>query len=156
MASLFLMEGDGADIHRIGFNTLFEGRSSLLADGRVLYSRWEYVDKHFSSAYGLWTANPDGTGQTLLYGGLTWQPGAMLVVDPHQGNDGPRTWIRTWPADARSRLAEWNVVGRVGSYDSFTDVRPKYAAPGCLAVSAAVDAVVGVFVLVECEEPVAP
>ena len=78
MASLFLMEGDGADIHRIGFNTLFEGRSSLLTDGRVLYSRWEYVDKHFSSAYGLWTANPDGTGQTLLYGGLTWQPGAML------------------------------------------------------------------------------
>ena len=82
--------------------------------------------------------------------------GAMVVVDPHRGNDGPRTWIRTWPADARSRLAEWNVVGRVGSYDSFTDVRPKYAAPGCLAVSAAVDAVVGVFVLVECEEPVAP
>ena len=156
MASLFLMEGDGANIHRVGYNTLFEGRSSLLPDGRVLYSRWEYVDKHFSSAYGLWATHPDGTGQSLLYGGLTWQPGAMLdaraipgssrivcifgsvhdhewgamvVVDPAQGNDGPRTWVRTWPADIRSRLAEWNVVGRVGSYDSFVGSSPKYAMP---------------------------
>lgn len=156
MASLFLMEADGANIHQIGYNTLFEGRSSLLPDGRFLYSRWEYVDKHFSSAYGLWTANPDGTSQSLLYGGLTWQPGAMLdargipdssqvvcvfgsvhdnewgalvLVDPHRGSEGPSTWIRTWPADIRSRLAEWNVVGRVGSYDSFVGVRPKYAMP---------------------------
>ncbi|MGO8753370.1 MAG: hypothetical protein ACLQNE_46125 [Thermoguttaceae bacterium] len=156
MASLFLMEGDGANIHQIGYNTLFEGRSSLLPDGRVLYSRWEYVDKHFSSAYGLWTTNPDGTSQSLLYGGLTWQPGAMLdaravpgssrfvcifgsvhdnewgamvVVDPGRGNGGPRTWVRTWPADIRSRLAEWNVVGRVGNYDSFVSLSPKYAMP---------------------------
>jgi hypothetical protein len=123
---------------------------------RVLYSRWEYVDKHFSSAYGLWTTNPDGTGQSLLYGGLTWQPGAMLdaraipgsrrivcifssvhdnewgamvVVDPVLGNDGPQTWIHTWPADIRSRLAQRNVVGRVGSYDSFVGLSPKYAMP---------------------------
>ena len=151
------MEGDGANIHQIGYNTLFEGRSSLLPDGRVLYSRWEYVDKHFSSAYGLWTTNPDGTSQSLLYGGLTWQPGAMLdaravpaapagcvcifgsvhddewgamvVVDPGRGNGGPRTWVRTWPADIRSRLAEWNVVGRVGNYDSFVSLSPKYAMP---------------------------
>ncbi|MCX6926908.1 MAG: hypothetical protein NT154_27430 [Verrucomicrobia bacterium] len=156
MASLFLMEADGANIHQIGYNTLFEGRSSLLPDGRVLYSRWEYVDKHFSSAYGLWTTNPDGTGQSLLYGGLTWQPGAMLdarsipgssqvvcvfgsvhdnewgalvLVDPHRGGDGPATWIRTWPADIRPRLEQWNVLGRVGSYDSFVGVVPKYAMP---------------------------
>lgn len=156
MASLFLMEADGANIHQIGYNTLFEGRSSLLPDGRVLYSRWEYVDKHFSSAYGLWTTNPDGTGQSLLYGGLTWQPGAMLdargvpgssqlvcifgsvhdnewgalvLADPHQGTDGPPTWTRTWPADIRSRLAQWNVLGRVGSYDSFVGLTPKYATP---------------------------
>ena len=156
MASLFLMEGDSANIRQIGYNTLFEGRSSLLADGRVLYSRWEYVDKHFSSAYGLWTTNIDGTGQSLLYGGLTWQPGAMLdaraipgssrivcifgsvhdhewgamvVVDPVLGNDGPQTWIRTWPSDIRSRLAQRNVVGRVGSYDSFVGLSPKYAMP---------------------------
>jgi hypothetical protein len=156
MASLFLMDGDGANIHQIGYNTLFEGRSSLLPDGRVLYSRWEYVDKHFSSAYGLWTTNPDGTNQSLLYGNLSWQPGAMLdaravpgsrqivcifgsvhdhewgamvLTDPAQGNDGPQTWVRTWPADVRARLAQWNVVGRVGSYDSFVGLSPKYAMP---------------------------
>ena len=128
MANLFVMEADGANIAQIGHNTQFEGRGSLLPDGRVLYTRWEYVDKHFSSAYGLWTVNPDGTSQTLFYGGLAWQPGAivdaraipgsrhvvctftsvhdlgwgaMVVVDPARGNDGPATLVRSWPADSR-------------------------------------------------------
>ena len=46
MANLFLMDGDGANIRQVGHNTQFEGRSSLMPDGRVLYIRWEYVDKH--------------------------------------------------------------------------------------------------------------
>ena len=156
MASLFLMEADGGNIRQIGFNTLFEGRSSLLADGRILYSRWEYVDKHFSSAYGLWTANPDGTAQALLYGGLTWQPGAMLdaraipgssrlacifssvhdsewgamvVVDPAVGNDGPRTWIHSWPSNIQPLLAKRNEPGRIKEFDVFAGVTPKYAMP---------------------------
>ena len=61
MSNLFVMDGDGANIRQIGHNTQFEGRPSLTSDGRILYTRWEYVDKHFASAYGLWTVNPDGT-----------------------------------------------------------------------------------------------
>jgi hypothetical protein len=155
MANLFLMEEDGANIRQVGFNTLFEGRSSLLPDGRVLYSRWEYVDKHFSSAYGLWTAYPDGTQQQLYYGGLSWQPGAMLdaraipgtrklvcifgsvhghengamvVVDPEVASEGPETILHTWPDDISDYMRKWKEVGRVGSrdYDSFRGVRPEF------------------------------
>ncbi|MHC4519003.1 MAG: TolB family protein, partial [Planctomycetota bacterium] len=43
MANLFRMESDGANIHQIGKNTLHEGHAALLADGRILYDRWEYV-----------------------------------------------------------------------------------------------------------------
>ncbi len=156
MASLFLMAGDGANIRQVGFNTLFEGRGSLLPDGRVLYSRWEYVDKHFSSAYGLWTANPDGTAQQLHYGGLAWQPGAILdgraipgsrklacifgsvhdhengalvIVDPTRGNDGPGTIERSWPPDLAPLLKQWNVVGRAADYDSFCRVAVRYQNP---------------------------
>lgn len=157
MASLFVMEGDGANIRQIGFNTLFEGRPSLMSDGSVLYSRWEYVDKHFSSAYGLWTMNPDGTTQILHYGGLGWQPGAILdgrqipgssriacifgsvhdmewgalvIADPAQGGDIPKSVVKSWPGDISGRLSKWNNLGRVSpGYDSFMGLSLKYQNP---------------------------
>lgn len=160
MASLFAMESDGANIHQVGFNTLFEGRSSLMPDGRVLYSRWEYVDKHFSSAYGLWTANPDGTAQQLFYGGLAWCPGAimdgrmipgtsravctygsvhgaefgaMVIVDPSRGNDGPAPVVHSWPPDISEFLQGWDTMGRCDEYDSFLHVPMGYQDPYPLA-----------------------
>ena len=55
-----------------------------LEDGRIIYSRWEYVDKHFSSAYGLWTVNPDGTG-VMVYFGNQCRGYAMLDAKPIPG-----------------------------------------------------------------------
>ena len=155
MASLFLMEGDGANIRQVGFNTLFEGRSSLLPDGRVLYSRWEYVDKHFSSAYGLWTMNPDGTANSLA---TAVSPGSRARSSTAarfpaaanccassaaytttktapwywwipRGNDGPETIVRSWPPDLTPLLKQWNVVGRARDYDSFRRVAVRYQNP---------------------------
>ena len=55
MANLHRMDHDGANIHQIGKSTLFEGHASLMPDGRILYYRWEYVDRNFGDAQGLWT-----------------------------------------------------------------------------------------------------
>jgi hypothetical protein len=77
-ANLFSTNADGSDLRQFGHNTLFEGHPSLLPDGRVLYSRWEYVDKHFGPAQGLWTMNPDGSQHEVYYGNNAWWPGAIL------------------------------------------------------------------------------
>ena len=50
MANPFRMNGDGANIHQIGKSTLFEGHGTLMPDGRILYDRWEYVDRNFGDA----------------------------------------------------------------------------------------------------------
>lgn len=65
MGNLFRMNGDGSNITQIGVSTLFEGHSTLLSDGRILYDRWEYVDRNFGDAQGLWTVNPDGTKHSI-------------------------------------------------------------------------------------------
>ena len=31
----------------------------LMSDGRILYDRWEYVDRNFGDAHSLWTTTPD-------------------------------------------------------------------------------------------------
>ncbi len=157
MANLFKMNRDGSNIHQIGYNTQFEGRASLMPDGRILYTRWEYVDKHFSSAYGLWTVNPDGTDHALYYGGYAWQPaaivdariipdtanfvavfttahelgwGAMVIGDRSRGLDGLKPILKSWPSDISPFMSQWHVEERIGgAYDSFRGVKIKYEDP---------------------------
>ena len=154
MANLFRMNADGANIRQIGYNTQFEGRASLMPDGRVLYTRWEYVDKHYSSAYGLWTANPDGTNHDLYYGNYAWQPGAivdarivpgtqhfvavftavhemgwgaLVLADRSRGLEGLEPIRRSWPADITRFMSHWTVEERIGNrFDSFRGVKVKY------------------------------
>ena len=77
-ANLFVMNADGTNIRQLGRNTLYESRASLLPDGRILYDRWEYVDRHFGPSFGLWTMMPDGRTPTLFYGNNAWSPGAIF------------------------------------------------------------------------------
>ncbi len=87
MANLFRMEADGANINQIGVSTLFEGHPTLLSDGRILYDRWEYVDRNFGDAQGLWTVNPDGTKHAIYYGNNTQSPGGVIDARQIPGTD---------------------------------------------------------------------
>ncbi len=87
MANLYRMESDGANINQIGVSTLFEGHSTMLEDGRILYDRWEYVDRNFGDAQGLWTVNPDGTKHSIYYGNNTKSPGGVIDARQIPGTD---------------------------------------------------------------------
>jgi len=78
MASLYAMNADGTNIRQLGRSTLYESRPSMLSDGRILYDRWEYVDRHFGPSFGLWTMMPDGRSPSLFYGNNAWSPGAIF------------------------------------------------------------------------------
>ena len=85
MGNLFKMEADGANIQQISHNTLHDGHPALMPDGRLLYDRWEYVDRNFGNAQGVWTVNPDGTHPLVWYGNSTDSPGAVLDARPIPG-----------------------------------------------------------------------
>ncbi len=80
MSNLFKMESDGANIHQISNNPLFDFNCSLMQDGRIIYSRWEYVDRNFGDAQSLWTCLPDGRNHSVYFGNNTISPGAL--IDP--------------------------------------------------------------------------
>jgi len=131
MCNLYRMKADGANIHQIGKSTLFEGHASLVPDGRVLYDRWEYVDRNFGDAQGLWVCNPDGTGHAIYWGNNTTSPGGVIdartlsknseviailgschdrpwgalgLIDRAKGVDGREPILRTWPTDFITRV----------------------------------------------------
>lgn len=149
MANLYRMKPDGANITQIGVSTLFEGHATLLNDGRVLYDRWEYVDRNFGDAQGLWTVNPDGTKHTIYYGNNTASPGgvidgrqlpnsdlvlcifgschdrpwgALALIDRRKGVDGASSIVQIWPKSSRK------FVGN-GDLDSFKRIEHFYEDP---------------------------
>lgn len=65
---LHRMNADGADIEQLTHSPVNEFCPVVLDDGRVMYHRWEYVDKGSRVAKTVWTMNPDGTRPQELYG----------------------------------------------------------------------------------------
>ena len=151
MCNLYRMKPDGANIHQIGKSTLFEGHSRMMPDGRILYDRWEYVDRNFGDAQGLWVCNPDGTGHAIYWGNNTSSPGGVIdartlsnpsqciavlaachdrpwgalgIIDRTKGVDGPEPVLRTWPAEFKAQIKV-----RRGSFDSPKSLAIKYEDP---------------------------
>jgi hypothetical protein len=66
--NLYRMNGDGSAIEPLTYSPLSEATPTLLPDGRILYHRWEYVDKAAGNCKALWAVNPNGTGSVEIYG----------------------------------------------------------------------------------------
>jgi len=65
---LYRMDADGKNMQKISNSSLSEASPSMLLDGRIMYTRWEYVDKGAVSVKGLWAIKPDGTASSEVYG----------------------------------------------------------------------------------------
>jgi hypothetical protein len=86
VAILHVMNADGTDIHPISVNNVNEFDPSVLHDGRVMFGRWEYVDKNALTIQSLWTVHPDGTDETAMYANNMVFPEAVLDARPVPGS----------------------------------------------------------------------
>lgn len=84
VATLYQCDGDGGNIRMLSNNAEQENTPWMLPDGRVIYMRWEYVDRHMLLYHHLWTINSDGTG-VMVYFGNQFKGYAMLDAKPIPG-----------------------------------------------------------------------
>ena len=109
-------EADGRNIYLVSANNEPDYLPSMLDDGRVIYTRWEYTDKPLWRAQKLWTINPDGTYVSMFWGNQSvwpdvikdarnipgtrrvmvtgsahhnWFSGSVGIIDPDQGLNFP-------------------------------------------------------------------
>ncbi|MBE0535702.1 MAG: hypothetical protein IH624_08525 [Phycisphaerae bacterium] len=69
--NLHRMNVDGTGIRTLSFHETNEWHPSVLNDGRIVYIRWDYVDRSAAHYHGLWVSNPDGTNPAALFGNYT-------------------------------------------------------------------------------------
>ncbi|MBR5626556.1 MAG: PD40 domain-containing protein, partial [Thermoguttaceae bacterium] len=70
-------DADGKNIYVISANGEPEYLPSMLPDGRVIFTRWEYTDKALWRVQSLWTMNPDGTNTQTFWGNQSVWPDVL-------------------------------------------------------------------------------
>ena len=77
VAILYRCDADGGNVRILSSNVEHDNTPWPLPDGRLLYTRWEYVDRSQMAFHHLWTINPDGTGQMVYFGNQ--HPGRVFI-----------------------------------------------------------------------------
>ncbi|MBN1344283.1 MAG: NPCBM/NEW2 domain-containing protein [Phycisphaerae bacterium] len=80
--TLFVMEADGADVRQLSFNVFNDFNPTVLPNGQILYSRWEYNERSVTSLHNPFTINPDGTMMAPYYGNATISPNVVQFPRP--------------------------------------------------------------------------
>ena len=84
---VYRMEADGTNQKRLSANYLMDFTPSVLNDGRIIYTRWEYVDRAACPIQSLWAINPDGTSLSGFYGNRVLAPGTFMDAQPVPGTN---------------------------------------------------------------------
>lgn len=114
VSNLYICDREGRYTRQVGYDQVHTSNPTLLDDGRVVYTRWEYNDRAQVFTQPLLQMNPDGTGQSEYYGVNSFFPttvthtrqipgtrkvmgtimghhtpqhGKLAVIDPEAGRD---------------------------------------------------------------------
>ena len=82
-----VMNRDGSEARDLSTNTLTDFGLSILQDGRLLFTRWEYVDVTLTYRQSLWTQYPDGRQFKLYFGNTILDPATFWQAREIPGRD---------------------------------------------------------------------
>jgi len=132
--TLHTMNAGGTDIKPISAFEMFEWTPSVAPDGRVLYARWDYIDRDNMPYMKMWSTNPDGTNPRMVWGNYQRSPfsmfegrcvpgssqivftasahhsitgGSLVLLDPRQGADDTAALTRLTPEVCYPEVEGW-------------------------------------------------
>ena len=79
-------DSDGKNIYLLSRNNECDWLPTLLNDGRICYSRWEYHDKALWRIQSLWSTNQDGTAVAVFWGNQSVWPDHLAEPRPIPGS----------------------------------------------------------------------
>ena len=135
---LYRADAGGKNIRQISFGEANEWEPAVMNDGRIAYTRWDYINRHAVWFQSLWATHPDGTAVSHIYGNYSKDigvvteaksipgsrlllctasahhnitSGALFLVDPSIGEDGLKPVTRVTPEVPFPESEGWNTPG---------------------------------------------
>jgi len=84
--TLTVAKADGSNPRVVSFHETHEWDPAVLHDGRVIYTRWDYVDRSAVFYQQLWSVRPDGSNVRIFYGNNTFNPVGIWEARPVPGS----------------------------------------------------------------------
>ena len=122
VANLFLMDADGKNVRQLTFDQDHDWCPTVLNNGRVLYTRWEYSDTPHYFTRLLFSMNPDGTNQAAYYGSNSYWPNSTFYARP----------IPDHPTKVVAVVSGHHGVQRMGELVVFDPAVGRFEAKGAL------------------------
>ena len=82
---IYRIDRDGKNLRKLSNSSVSEASPVMLPDGRIMYTRWEYLDKGAVSVKCLWAMRPDGSGSAEIYGNDIALPPSLIYGRPIPG-----------------------------------------------------------------------
>ena len=84
---LYLLDPATGSVRQLTFDQDHSWDPTVMPDGRVLFTRWEYTDTPHYYTRLLFAMNPDGTAQMSLYGTNSYWPNSPFYARPLPGTE---------------------------------------------------------------------
>jgi len=122
VANLFIMDADGKNVRQLTFDQDHDWCPTVLNNGRVLYTRWEYSDTPHYFTRLLFTMNPDGTNQAAYYHSNSYWPNSTFYARPIPGH----------PTKVVAIISGHHGVQRMGELVVFDPALGRYESKGAV------------------------
>ena len=78
--TLHRVEADGSGVTILSHHDTNEWFPSVMNDGRIVYARWDYIDRDAVTHQNLWVTRPDGSSPVALWGNGVSSPHCAFEV----------------------------------------------------------------------------
>ena len=113
---LYRCSPDGTDLKKLSSSPVSESSPTIMSDGRILYTRWEYVDKGSVAVKALWAMRPDGTGTAAIFGNNVALPPTFQHGREIPGHSG-------WFIFTGGPHSPYTAIGPIFRVDTNGDIR---------------------------------
>jgi len=135
---LYRADAGGRNIRQLSFGEANEWEPAVMNDGRIAYTRWDYINRHAVWFQSLWATKPDGTAVSHVYGNYSEDigvvtetkaipgsrlllctasahhnitSGSLFLLDPAVDEDGLKPVTRVTPEVPFPESEGWNTPG---------------------------------------------
>jgi len=107
VSNLYTCDRRGRYLRRLAFDQVHDNFPTVMPDGRVIYTRWEYSDRGQLFVQGLFQMNADGTNQVEYYGNNSWFPTSLLHA---RGIPGTQKVVATFSGHHTLQVGKLGIV----------------------------------------------